>query len=265
MKFVSSLPACMLLACASTPDAPRLDGARGWLASVIDMTPAAVEAQLGAPTSREDDASGIPEACFEVAPPWTRRCVSYLDGRVYSDSAHIEVAPEAMSRTFEAAVRDVSATVGREPAEVQRFTFTPGVHAFSDWRERGFRFGESCVFERAWLEARAAHPGGLAPDAPALAEALRTGTGCLHASWGPDVTLRTSEGGAPDTYSVGLFRLTTDPAQRARMTALEEESRARLDAALEKLRARLDAEGLEVEPATESKGASPAPAGDPTP
>ena len=265
MKLVSSLPACMLLARASTPHAPRLDGARGWLASVVDMTPAVVEAQLGAPTSRKDDGSGMPEACFEVAPPWRRRCVSYLDGRVYSDSAHLEVAPEAMSRTFEATVRDVSATVGREPAEVQRFTFAPDVHAFSDWRKRGFRFGESCVFERAWLEARAAHPGGLAPDAPALAEALRTGTGCLHASWGPDVTLRTSEGGTPDTYGVGLFRLTTDPAQRARMTALGEESRARLNAAFKKARALLKTKGLKVEPATESKDASPTPAGDPTP
>jgi hypothetical protein len=257
MKSLRALPACTLLACASSPDAPHLADTRSWLASVVDMPPAGVHALLGAPTSRQDDGRGISEECFEATPPWTRRCVSYLDGRVIADAARLEVAPEAMSRTFDAAVREVSATLGRGPAEVQRFGFTAGAHVLGDWGGRGFRFGESCVFESAWLEARVAHPEGLAPDAVALADALRSGTGCLHALWGPDVSLRTGEGDAPNTYGVGLSRLTTDPAQRARMAALEDASRSQIDAALEKLRARLEAEGLELKPPPERQDTAP--------
>jgi hypothetical protein len=255
-----ALSAAGLAACAS---APAVDGLRaavraGWFAPVVDLAEEQVHARLGPPIRTEPNHAGQVSSCFAVSPPWLERCVTYLDGRVFDDRAVLEAPAGTFVTLFNDLSRAVSAHLGREPSEVERFVFTPGEHVLSSWDGRGFHFGESCVFQKASTTARAERPEGLSADAPELAAALSAGTVCLHASWGVGAVVRTGEAANPRRYGLRTYRTTTDPARLARQAEVDAESRARADERLREIQQRVDA----LEAGGES---APAPAGEAAP
>jgi hypothetical protein len=238
-------------ACASAPaaDGPLAAVDKAWLASVVDLDPQEVQSRLGAPIRSELDLAGQLESCFTVTPPWTERCVTYLDGRVFADRARLEVAPARLSGAFGELQRAVSVLVGRESTEVHRFVFTPGQHALYGWAARGFHAGESCALQAASDAARAADPDGLSADAPELLAALRAGQACLHATWGEAASLRTGESSRPEHYGLGLYQATVDPGRRARQAELDAQVREHLK---KRFRARESDDAVKSEGGTES-------------
>jgi hypothetical protein len=169
-----------------------------------------------------------------VAPPVVSRCVTYIDGLALSDTTDSWVPAADLVSRFDALVAEVSSAVGAPDTRVH-FAFTPGEDVLLDWQERGFRFGESCIFESAIKKGTAAPPEAL--DAPGFTEAVASGSACLRASWSQGSGVYSHGIDGPDaparTYRVTVGHASQDAARRKRYQDAVE---ADLDAALKRLR-----------------------------
>jgi|GEM_PF-3133232 len=189
MKKIAVSGSILLGACCPKASVkPAAHAGPAWTTSTVDLAPAAVHAQLGAPVSGSADGNLGVEECFAVTPPFSKRCVRYIDGLVLHDNAESHVPASALVKTFDRLVTEATATFGAPDSRIN-FAFTPGEHVLGMWEGRGFRFGESCVLESARKAAEAATPEGLESDAPELQAAATAGTACVHAGWEKGISI----------------------------------------------------------------------------
>lgn len=174
------------------PSGTNMSGKAPWTATVVDLTQDATHAHLGAPISSNADGVGGPEECFAVVAPFTSRCVVYVGARVLLDNITSIVPAAQVISEFQRTVDETAAMRGG-PDEQFHFIFTPGEHVLGMWAGRGFRFGESCVFESAREAAKESNPAGLAIGSPELIAAAAVGTACLRAVWRAGASIHTTE------------------------------------------------------------------------